>query len=88
MRAWMVGLCGVIASGAARAQPVSAAAGDAADGAGQASAARSADGAAAALPASTEALEGSIDPARYVLGPGDRLRIVLWGLQELQPRSR
>lgn len=28
-------------------------------------------------------LEGDIDGARYVLGPGDRLRLELWGLQEL-----
>ncbi len=30
------------------------------------------------------ALEGGVRATSYVVGPGDRLRIVLWGLQELQ----
>lgn len=31
-----------------------------------------------------DALEGSIDPTRYVVGPGDRVRLELWGLKDLQ----
>ena len=67
MRVWMVGLCGLLASAAASAQPVAAAS----------------DGAAPA-PAAGDALEGSIDATRYIVGPGDRLRVELWGLQETQ----
>ena len=41
---------------------------------------------AAAAPLSGEPaiLEGAIDAARYVVGPGDRLRLELWGLQDLR----
>jgi len=35
-------------------------------------------------PVDTTALEGGVRATSYVVGPGDHLRIVLWGLHELQ----
>lgn len=42
------------------------------------------DGASAVAPLEPDGLEGSVQPASYIVGPGDRLRIELWGLQELR----
>lgn len=83
MRAWMVGLCGLFASTAAPAQPVAASGNGATANFAVASSGTAAEGA-AATPPPADTLEGSIDPTRYIVGPGDRLRVELWGLQELQ----